>query len=62
MVKILLSLFLMLPFLANGLTADELKARMKGAAKEQESAEKRLKFLTSASGILHGLMNVASRQ
>ena len=49
MVKILLSLFLMLPFLANGLTADELKARMKGAAKEQESAEKRLKFLRNES-------------
>ena len=49
MVKILLSLFLMLPVLANGLTADELKARMKGAAKEQDSAEKRLKFLRNES-------------
>jgi hypothetical protein len=49
MVKVLLTLLLMLPFVVNGLTADELKARMKGVAKEQESAEKRLKFLRSES-------------
>lgn len=49
MVKVLLTLLLMLPFVVNGLTADELKARMKGVAKEQESAGKRLKFLRNES-------------
>lgn len=49
MVRLLIILAVTFPLAVNALTADELKARMKGAAKEQESAEKRLKFLRNES-------------